>query len=205
MRASINQIKFNISHTEVTLKAVFCWVPIQKTDISLRWQQNMNIFEFNCSLQKEIMIHVGFRRQCILKKGEENFKQKSIDGRIPPSESGWRYSSEGQLQSTAPIEAHLIEPVAFKKFSVWLCMRKNTRKFRLDSYSPCNAEKVTQRRPAFTSHKMKRYVEKTSFREFITVSPLASVHLSAWCFGNISDEGKIIYPLSQSPIVLSGA
>lgn len=151
------------------------------------------------------MVHVGFGRQFSLKGGKENFKQKSMVGRIPPSESGWRYSSEGQLQSTAPIEAHLIEPVTFKKFSVWLCMRKNARKFRLVSYSPCNAEKVTQQRPAFTSHKIKRYVEKTSFREFITVSLLASVHLSAWCFGNISDEGKIIYPMSQTPILLSGA
>lgn len=82
---------------------------------------------------------------------------------------------------------------------------KERSEFRLLSYSPCSAEKVTQQRPAFTSHKIKRYVEKTSFREFITVSPLDSAHLSAWCFGDISDEGKIVYPLSQSPVLLSGA
>jgi hypothetical protein len=32
------------------------------------------------------MIHVGFRRQFTLKKGEENFKHKSMIGRFPPSD-----------------------------------------------------------------------------------------------------------------------
>jgi hypothetical protein len=32
----------------------------------------------------EIMIHFSFRIQCTLKKGEENFKKKSMVAKVPP-------------------------------------------------------------------------------------------------------------------------
>ena len=73
------------------------------------------------------------------------------------------------------------------------------------SYSSCSVVKVTQQNSGFQAYKITGYMYTTSNREFITVLSVVPVYLSAWCFCNNSDEGKIIYPQSKSQFLPSDA
>lgn len=149
-------------------------------DVSLWLKQDTAPLELNCRHPEETMIHAGFRRQGTVKKGEGNFERSVVD-RIPPlkPQQSWGCSQdEGQLLSTFPVE-YTSQCLIHRRPRCSPWTEKECKELKCPLFSKHWCKGDSQRVQVSSAQRRTVYLDVTSLRDFITVSSVVSLRLSA--------------------------